>query len=49
MGNITEKQAKELQKLQWMKDEFIKESKRMLKLIAKQQEKVNKVLKKKST
>ena len=46
MVNITQKQAKELQKLQWMKDEFIKENKRMLKLIEKQQDKVNKIFKK---
>ncbi len=44
MKNLTEKQAKELQKLQWMKDEFIKESKRMLKLIEKQEDKVKKML-----
>ncbi len=44
---MNKKQAKELQKLQWMKEEFIKENKRMLKLIENQQEKVNKILKKK--
>ncbi len=46
MKNITEKQAKELQKLQWMKDEFIKENKRMLKLIEKQQDKLKKMFRK---
>ena len=46
-GNfMDEKQAKELQKLQWMKDEFIKENKRMVKLIEKQQDKVNEILRK---
>ena len=41
---VTKKQAKELQKLQWMKDEYIKENKRMLKLMEKQQDKVNQIL-----
>ena len=36
--------SKQLQKLQWMKDEFIKESRRMLKVMEKQEEKVNKML-----
>ena len=44
---VTEKEAKELQKLQWMKDEYIKENKRMLKIMEKQQDKVNKILKRK--
>lgn len=43
---MNEKQAKELQTLQWMKDEFIKENKKMLEQIEKQQKKVNKILKK---
>ena len=42
--NITKKQADQLQRLQWMKDEFIKECKRMLKFMEKQQDKVNKIL-----
>lgn len=44
MKNITKKQAEELQKLQWMKNDFIKESRRMLKIMEKQEEKVNKML-----
>ncbi len=47
MKPLTKIQAKELQKLQWMKDAFIKENKSMLKLMEKQQEKVNKILKQK--
>ncbi len=44
MKPLTKTQAKELQKLQWMKEEFIRENKKMLKLIEKQQNKVKKIL-----
>ncbi len=42
--NISKKQAEQIQKLQWMKNEFIKECRRMLKFMEKQQDKVNKIL-----